>query len=101
MAKPAKTLHLICNAHLDPMWIWEWQEGAAEAVKPPNGSETPPKDRPGEPPEPGTWKPPEGRPKDLPEIWPGERPGQGPQKRPNQKPKDPAGVESKTSRQRP
>ncbi len=30
MAK--NTLHLVCNAHLDPMWLWEWQEGAAEAV---------------------------------------------------------------------
>ena len=27
-----KTLHLICNAHLDPMWLWELQEGAAEAI---------------------------------------------------------------------
>lgn len=27
-----KTVHLICNAHLDPVWQWEWQEGAAEAV---------------------------------------------------------------------
>ena len=25
-------LHLICNAHLDPVWLWEWQEGAAEAL---------------------------------------------------------------------
>ncbi len=27
-----KTLHLLCNAHLDPCWLWEWEEGAAEAV---------------------------------------------------------------------
>ncbi len=27
-----KNLHLLCNAHLDPMWQWEWPEGAAEAV---------------------------------------------------------------------
>ena len=27
-----KTLHLICNAHLDPVWQWEWEEGAAEAI---------------------------------------------------------------------
>jgi alpha-mannosidase len=27
-----KTLHLICNAHLDPVWLWEWEEGAAEAL---------------------------------------------------------------------
>lgn len=29
---PLKTLHLICNAHLDPVWLWEWEEGAAEAL---------------------------------------------------------------------
>lgn len=27
-----KTLHLLCNAHLDPVWLWEWEEGAAEAI---------------------------------------------------------------------
>jgi len=27
-----KTLHLICNAHLDPVWQWSWEEGAAAAV---------------------------------------------------------------------
>lgn len=27
-----KRIHLICNAHLDPVWLWEWEEGAAEAV---------------------------------------------------------------------
>jgi len=26
------TVHLICNAHLDPVWQWRWEEGAAEAV---------------------------------------------------------------------
>ncbi|MBI4977998.1 MAG: alpha-mannosidase [Spirochaetes bacterium] len=26
------TLHLLCNAHLDPVWLWEWEEGAAEAI---------------------------------------------------------------------
>ena len=25
-------VHLICNAHLDPVWMWEWEEGAAEAI---------------------------------------------------------------------
>jgi len=30
MAK--QQIHLICNAHLDPVWLWEWQEGAAEAI---------------------------------------------------------------------
>ncbi len=28
----AKKLHLVCNAHLDPVWQWEWEEGAAEAL---------------------------------------------------------------------
>lgn len=28
----AKRIHLICNAHLDPVWQWEWEEGAAEAL---------------------------------------------------------------------
>ncbi len=27
-----KKVHLICNAHLDPVWLWEWEEGAAEAI---------------------------------------------------------------------
>ena len=27
-----KKIHLICNAHLDPVWLWEWEEGAAEAL---------------------------------------------------------------------
>ena len=27
-----KDLHLICNAHLDPVWQWEWEEGAAETL---------------------------------------------------------------------
>ena len=26
------TLHLICNAHLDPVWQWRWDEGASEAL---------------------------------------------------------------------
>ena len=30
MAK--KKVHLICNAHLDPIWQWDWQEGAAAAI---------------------------------------------------------------------
>ena len=28
----SKKLHLLCNAHLDPVWQWEWEEGAAEAL---------------------------------------------------------------------
>ena len=27
-----KTVHLICNAHIDPIWQWEWEEGAAAAL---------------------------------------------------------------------
>lgn len=27
-----RDIHLICNAHLDPVWLWQWQEGAAEAL---------------------------------------------------------------------
>ncbi len=29
---PARRIHLISNAHLDPVWLWEWQEGAGEAL---------------------------------------------------------------------
>ncbi len=25
-------IHLLCNAHIDPVWQWEWEEGAAEAL---------------------------------------------------------------------
>ncbi len=25
-------VHLICNAHLDPVWQWRWEEGASEAL---------------------------------------------------------------------
>lgn len=28
----SKRIHLICNAHLDPIWQWGWEEGAAEAL---------------------------------------------------------------------
>lgn len=31
-AKPRPTIHLICNAHLDPVWQWRWEEGASEAI---------------------------------------------------------------------
>lgn len=27
-----KRLHLVCNAHIDPVWQWEWEEGAAETL---------------------------------------------------------------------
>lgn len=28
----SKTLYLICNAHLDPVWLWDWEEGAGETL---------------------------------------------------------------------
>jgi alpha-mannosidase len=27
-----RIIHLVCNAHLDPVWLWQWEEGAAEAL---------------------------------------------------------------------
>ncbi len=27
-----KNIYLICNAHIDPIWLWTWQEGAAAAI---------------------------------------------------------------------
>lgn len=30
--KQQRTIHLICNAHLDPVWLWEWQEGAGQTL---------------------------------------------------------------------
>ena len=27
-----KRVRLICNAHLDPVWLWRWQEGCTEAL---------------------------------------------------------------------
>jgi len=27
-----KLLFLVCNAHLDPVWLWEWEEGLAETL---------------------------------------------------------------------
>lgn len=27
-----KKIHLLGNAHLDPVWLWRWDEGAAEAL---------------------------------------------------------------------
>lgn len=27
-----KKIHLICNAHLDPVWLWRWEEGCTEAL---------------------------------------------------------------------
>ncbi len=25
-------VHLVCQAHIDPVWMWPWQEGAREAI---------------------------------------------------------------------
>jgi alpha-mannosidase len=30
--KNLPTVHLICNAHLDPVWQWQWEEGCSEAL---------------------------------------------------------------------
>jgi alpha-mannosidase len=27
-----KKLFLVCNAHLDPVWLWDWEEGLAETL---------------------------------------------------------------------
>ena len=32
IVSPNLTVHLICNAHLDPVWQWRWEEGASEAL---------------------------------------------------------------------
>jgi alpha-mannosidase len=32
MKNTKPTLHLICNAHLDPVWQWRWEEGCSEAI---------------------------------------------------------------------
>jgi len=28
----SKTIHLIANGHIDPVWLWDWREGAAVTV---------------------------------------------------------------------
>ena len=27
-----KKLHLICNSHIDPVWMWDWEEGLGAAI---------------------------------------------------------------------
>ena len=27
-----KKIHLVCNAHIDPIWQWDWQEGASAVL---------------------------------------------------------------------
>jgi len=29
---PRPKIHLVSNAHLDPVWLWDWEEGAGEAL---------------------------------------------------------------------
>jgi len=29
---PKQTCYLVCNAHLDPVWLWTWEEGLTEAI---------------------------------------------------------------------
>jgi alpha-mannosidase len=29
---PRQKIHLVSNAHLDPVWLWDWEEGAGEAL---------------------------------------------------------------------
>jgi len=29
---PKKKIHLVCNAHLDPVWLWPWEDGLTEAI---------------------------------------------------------------------
>lgn len=29
---PRPRVHLVCNAHIDPVWLWEWPEGAGETL---------------------------------------------------------------------
>jgi alpha-mannosidase len=31
-SSPRRKVHLVCNAHIDPVWLWEWPEGAGEAL---------------------------------------------------------------------
>ncbi len=30
--KKRPIVHLFCNAHIDPVWMWAWEEGAREAI---------------------------------------------------------------------
>jgi alpha-mannosidase len=27
-----KKIHMVCNAHLDPVWLWHWEDGVTEAL---------------------------------------------------------------------
>ena len=32
MSETKPILHLVCNSHIDPVWLWEWEEGLAETL---------------------------------------------------------------------
>lgn len=32
MDKQIKRVHLVCNAHIDPIWQWDWQEGVSAVL---------------------------------------------------------------------
>lgn len=32
MAQDRPIVHLMCNAHIDPVWMWAWEEGLREAI---------------------------------------------------------------------
>lgn len=32
MIEERPIVHLVCQAHIDPVWMWKWQEGAREAI---------------------------------------------------------------------
>src|SRR5690606_36415956 len=32
LQKERPIVHLFCNAHIDPVWMWAWEEGAREAI---------------------------------------------------------------------
>ena len=32
MRPPRTRVHLVCNAHLDPVWLWPWEDGLTEAL---------------------------------------------------------------------
>jgi len=32
MNPPRTRVHLVCNAHLDPVWLWQWEDGLTEAL---------------------------------------------------------------------
>ena len=32
MEKTPRTIHLIANAHIDPVWLWDWREGLNEGI---------------------------------------------------------------------